>query len=100
MSACNLHTGHIGAASVQSCEAVVVVGGSVHAESGIGAQLRVVQGRGVAAADSWAMLHPGHQQRGGSPGLEPDRVTRSVAWDETSWSFSQTEIVFESILKT
>lgn len=52
MSACNLHTGHIGAAGVQSCEAVVVVGSSVHAESGIGAQLRVVQGRGVAAADS------------------------------------------------
>lgn len=52
MSACNLHTGHIGAARVQSPEAVVVVGGSVRAQSAVGVQVRVIEGRGVAAADS------------------------------------------------
>ncbi len=54
VSACNLHTGHIGAAGVQSCEAVVVVFGSVHAEGLIGAQHSVVQSGGVAAAAGWA----------------------------------------------
>lgn len=52
MSACNLHTGHIGAAGVQRREAVVVVDGSVQAESVIRVQFSVVQGHGVAVADS------------------------------------------------
>lgn len=79
VSACNLHAGHIGAAGVQSCEAVVAVGGSVCAESVIGAQLSVVQRHGVAAAHSRDVLHPGDQQHGGSPGLELDRETHGVA---------------------
>lgn len=79
MTACNLHTGHIGAARVQSCEAVMVLGGGVRAESVIGAQFSMVQGHGVAVADSRAVLHPGDQQHGGSPGLELDRMMHSVA---------------------
>lgn len=51
-SACNLHTGHIGAAGVQGCEAVVVVDGRVRAEGVIGVQLSAVQGHSVAVADS------------------------------------------------
>lgn len=59
----------------------MVVGGSVQAEGVIGAQFSVVQGHGVAVADadSWAVLHPGDQQHGGSPGLELDREAHSVA---------------------
>lgn len=86
--ACNVHTGHIGAAGIQTCEAVMVAGGSVHAESAVGALLRVVHGRGVAAADGWAFHRPGHQQCGRSPVLETDRETPGVAWDEANRSFS------------
>lgn len=86
VGACNVHTGHIGAAGIQTCEAVVVAGGSVHAESAVGALLGLVHDRGVAAADSF--LHPGHQQCGRSPVLETDRETPGVAWDEDDCSFS------------
>ena len=78
-SACDLHTGHVAAAGVQISEAVVVVGGSVRAESAIGAHFCLVQGDVVAVADSQGVLHPGDQQHGGRPGLELDGGTHSVA---------------------
>lgn len=90
-SAFGLHTGHVGAAGLQSCEAVVVAVGRVHAESVKGAPVGVVQGHRGAVVDCWAVLHPGYQQRGESPGLELDRETHSVAWEEQEWSFSHTE---------
>lgn len=44
LSARNLNTGHIGAAGLQCCEAVVVVGGRIHVDIGVGVQLRLVKG--------------------------------------------------------
>lgn len=49
VSTCNLHTGHVRAAGVQNCEAVLVGGGGFHAEGAVGTQLRMIQGRDVAA---------------------------------------------------
>lgn len=92
MSSCDLHTGHVGAAGVQSCEAVVAAAGGVHAERVIRAQFSVVESHRVAVAGSRAALHPGHQQHGGSPGLQSDRETRRVAWDR--WKESGVKNVY------
>lgn len=82
MTASSLHTGYIGTAGIQSCEAVVVVGcvdDGIRAESVKGAQFNVVQGHHVAAAECRPVLPPRHQQHGWRPGLQRNGESLGVA---------------------
>lgn len=61
LGACDLNTNHIVAAGLQSSEAVVVEGGTIHREWVVRAQLSVEQGHAVQVRVLRIILHPSDQ---------------------------------------